>query len=324
MKIADMHCDTVEKLYHGYGDSLISNDLHLSVEGMRKGDYLLQNFAVFVDRKETADPTRTALEMISQYRRELGKAAAYLREARSYEEVEENQRRGRMSAVLTLEEGAVLGGRMENLQKFYDLGVRMMTLTWNYENELGAPNLMWDGEGRPRFQERSSRGLTSFGIQAVEEMERLGIIPDVSHLSDGGFLDVAAHTKKPFVASHSNAQAVCNVCRNLTDSMIRTLGERGGVAGINFCEDFLTCRTERSEQTVMEAVVAHIRHMVDAGGIEVCALGSDFDGIEGNRAITGARDMQKLVYALEKAGFLPSQIEKICSGNVLRVYRETL
>ena len=74
----------------------------------------------------------------------------------------------------------------------------------------------------------------------------------------------------------------------------------------------------------MEAVVAHICHMVDAGGIEVCALGSDFDGIEGNRAITGARDMQKLVYALKKAGFLPSQIEKICSGNVLRVYREIL
>ena len=323
MKIVDMHCDTIERIYHGHGESLLKNRLHVSAEGMRQGDYLLQNFAVFVDMESTKDAAKTAFEMIACYERTLEETASSLRPARCFEDIRENQKAGRMSAVLTIEEGGVLGGELLNLQRFYDLGVRMMTLTWNYENELGSPNLLWDHAGMPRWDKRNEKGLTEFGIFAVEEMERLGMVVDVSHLSDGGFWDVAAHTKKPFVASHSNASALCGVSRNLTDPMIRLLAERGGVMGINFCEDFLTEAAYRDEESILEAIVAHIRHAVKTGGIEVCGLGSDFDGIEGNRAIRHAGQMPKLADALEKAGFLPSQVDKICSQNVLRVYRDT-
>lgn len=323
MKIADMHCDTMERIYHGYGESLFKNRLHVSAEKMRQGNYLLQNFAMFVDLKETKDATETALEMIACYESALKKTDSCLMPVRCYEDIKEHQRMGKMSAVLTMEEGGVLQGKLQNLQRFYDLGVRMMTLTWNYENELGAPNLLWDHTGMPRWEKRNEKGLTGFGVTAVEEMERLGITVDVSHLSDGGFWDVAAHTKNPFVASHSNASSLCNVSRNLTDSMIRLLGERGGVMGINFCEDFLTEAAYRDEESILEAIVAHIQHAVRVGGIEVCGLGSDFDGIEGNRAIRHAGMMSKLVEGLRTAGFLPSQIDKICSENVLRVYRDT-
>lgn len=327
MKIVDMHCDTIERLYHGRGESLFQNNLHVSVRGMEEGDYLAQNFAIFVDQKETEDPTNTALEMIARYRREMEAAetgSGLLKRAGSVREIRKNQREGRMSGLLTLEEGGVLGGRLENVSMFYEQGVRMMTLTWNYENELGRPNLLWNPDGTPRLDGRNPQGLKDFGIQAVEEMERLGMIVDVSHLSDGGFWDVLSHTKRPFVASHSNAAEICPVCRNLTDPMIRALGERGGVIGINFCEDFLMGEEGRNPESLMEAILAHIRHMVNIGGMEVCGLGSDFDGIPGNRALSGAGRMQKLPDALNRAGFGISQIEKICSENVLRVYREIL
>lgn len=324
MKIVDMHCDTIEKLYHGKGGSLLRNNLHLDAKAMKAGDYLLQNFAVFVDLKETTDPTGTALKMIARYHREMEQASSLLKKAVSFSDIEQNQETGHMSGVLTLEEGGVLGGRIENLSLFYELGVRMMTLTWNYENELGFPNLLWNPDGTPALSGRSPKGLKAFGIQAVEEMERLGMLVDVSHLSDGGFWDVFSHTKKPFVASHSNAAEICPVCRNLTDPMIRALGERGGAVGINFCEDFLMGPKGRTPESMMEAILAHIRHIVNTGGIEVCGLGSDFDGIEGNRSLGGAEKMQKLSDTLEKSGFSNAQMEKICSGNVLRVYREIL
>ena len=137
-------------------------------------------------------------------------------------------------------------------------------------------------------------------------MERLGVIVDVSHLSDAGFYDVAECTGKPFVASHSNARSVCGAVRNLTDSMIRILGERGGLTGLNFCPDFLTTPVIGKE----------------VGGIGCIGLGSDFDGIGGHRELPGAQTVPLLAEALGKGGFKASEIDKILSGNVLRVYRE--
>ena len=162
------------------------------------------------------------------------------------------------------------------------------------------------------------------GIQAVEEMERVGIIPDVSHLSDGGFWDVAKHTRKPFVASHSNAAAVCNVSRNLTDDMIRCLGERGGVMGLNLAAGFLTDPESADPETLLAAAAGHVAHAADVGGVEVCALGSDLDGIGTNPAVPDASFMPRIADALKKKGFHESEIEKVFYKNVLRVYRETL
>ena len=156
------------------------------------------------------------------------------------------------------------------------------------------------------------------------------MIVDVSHLSDKGFYDVLECAKKPFVASHSNARAVCPCARNLTDSMIRSLGERGGVMGLNYCVDFLLeaqCIPGGKEariQAILNAAVNHARHIVDVGGMEVLGLGSDFDGIDVNEALPGAQSVERLWDALHGAGFTQSQLDGIFSENVLRVYREIL
>lgn len=334
MKIIDMHCDTIEKLYHAgdgkdsgsrrYGN-LRKNSLQLDLEKMQKGDYLLQNFAVFIDGKNVQDSFEEAHHMIDLYYQELAYNKDRIAPVFCFQDIVDNQENGKMSALLTIEGGEAVKGKLSLLRQFYRLGVRLMTLTWNYENELGAPNLMFGKDGVPKFRMRNELGLTERGIEMVQEMERLGMLIDVSHLSDGGFKDVVKHTKKPFVASHSNAAALCNVCRNLTDDMIRVLAERGGVMGLNFCAAFLqdTDNPLKAESRISD-MVRQIRHIIQVGGIEVCALGSDYDGIPGCDDMPQASDIQKLAEALEKSGLTQSEIEKICYKNVLRVYREIL
>ena len=156
-------------------------------------------------------------------------------------------------------------------------------------------------------------------------MESLGMIVDVSHLSDAGFYDVLEETKRPFVASHSNARKVCGCVRNLSDDMIRKLAERGGCMGLNFCADFLkVVPVGEVNPGAIEDVVRHAIHITNRGGIDVLGLGSDFDGIDTNEALPGVQNMEVLWEALHKAGYRQSELDKIFSGNVLRVYKEVL
>lgn len=151
------------------------------------------------------------------------------------------------------------------------------------------------------------------------------MIVDVSHLSDAGFYDVLACTRSPFVASHSNARAVCPHVRNMTDDMIRKLATRGGVMGLNFSADFLEQRQAGEDNPgTVAAVVRHARHIVNIGGVECLGLGSDFDGIKTHQELPHAGCMDRLFEALKQAGFTENQIEKIFSENVLRLYREVL
>ena len=152
-------------------------------------------------------------------------------------------------------------------------------------------------------------------------MEELGMIIDVSHLSDAGFYDVVKYSTKPFVASHSDARSICGVARNLSDEMIRLLADKGGVMGINYCSAFIEDRNETF--TTVQGMVDHIRHIVKIGGIDCVGLGSDFDGIENSLEIKDASGVQLLYEALKKH-FSEEEIEKIFWKNVLRVYHETL
>ena len=152
-------------------------------------------------------------------------------------------------------------------------------------------------------------------------MEELGIIIDVSHLSDKGFYDVLKYTEKPFVASHSGSRSVCPVARNLSDDMIRLLSKRGGVTGVNYCSAFIEDGNE--EFTSIDGILRHIRHIADVGGIDCVGLGSDFDGIGNRLEIKDCSGMPKLYEAL-KSYFSEEEIEKIFYKNVLRVYREAL
>ena len=245
---------------------------------------------------------------------------------------------GKMAALLSLKRAASAGAIPLSLSIFHRLGARMMTLTWNYENELGFPNFdlrrplknvsLPEQEcdptvpGDPYYALSQSLGLKERGILFLKEMERLGMIIDVSHLSDTGFYDVLNHTSRPFVASHSNARALWPARRNLTDDMIRKLAERGGVAGINFCMAFLG-KPDIGEDFLDQAV-KHMKYMVNLGGEDFVGFGSDFDGIEPYEDLKDCTFMPKLIDRMEKADFSHTQIEKICSKNVLRVYRELL
>ena len=326
-----MHCDTIERLYlsHSKGktnESLLENSFQVDLKKMEKGEYLLQNFAMFVPLSAVEDPFKTAMEMVDLYYCELGKNSSFIAPVFSFQDILTNQANGKMSALLTIEEGETVLGKLSYLRDFYRLGVRMIALTWNFKNQIGYPNMHPECEKTGEGMElRTENGLTPFGIEMIQEMERLGMIVDVSHLSDGGFWDVYHHTSKPFVASHSNVASVQNVCRNLTDEMVRALGERGGVCGLNYCMDFLTWEAKKMDTDQLLAVMAeHVRHAADVGGVEVCALGGDMDGIEPNPAIPDVSFVQRLIPALKKKGFHESEIEKIFSGNVLRVYRDIL
>lgn len=345
MNVIDMHCDTIAQIYraqqHHQEQRLLDNNLCIDLQKMKKGGYLLQNFAMFVDQSQEADPLQTVLGMIDCYYRELESHKEWIAPVRKFEDILQNEKNGKMSAMLTLEEGCVVKGELALLRTFYRLGVRMIALTWNFENEIGVPNLMVDEQGNAQFQKRNKKGLTEFGIQMVQEMERLGMIVDVSHLSDGGFWDVLHYTTKPFVASHSDAAGQCNVCRNLTDEMIRALAERGGVMGLNYCYDFLT---ESDHPTALSAdtsffmdpaeaktnisqitdMVRHVKHVVNVGGIEVCGLGSDFDGIDNPVEFKDASGMPMLYDGLVKAGFSEDEVDQIFYKNVMRVYKEVL
>ena len=345
MNVIDMHCDTIAQIYraqqHHEDQRLRSGNLCVNLEKMQKGGYLLQNFAMFIDKSEAKDPLETVLGMIDCYDQELKKNEDLIAPVFTYEDILENQKNQKISAMLTLEEGCVVKGNLSLLRTFYRLGVRMIALTWNFENEIGSPNLTMDVQGRPQFRQRNEKGLTEFGIEMVQEMERLGMIVDVSHLSDGGFWDILRYTKKPFVASHSDAAAKCNVCRNLTDDMIRALSERGGVMGLNYCYDFLTetdrptalssdtsfflSETSQKEKVSrIEDMICHVKHIVNVGGIEVCGLGSDFDGIDNPVEFGDASGLPQLYDGLVKAGFSEDDADRIFYKNVMRVYREIL
>ena len=151
-----------------------------------------------------------------------------------------------------------------SLARTADAGVRMVTLTWNGPNALGSGN-------------DTSHGLTGFGRSCVGELERRGIIVDVSHLNDAGFKDVCATARRPFAASHSNARAVCGHPRNLADWQLRELADCGGIAGLNFCTQFLT---DRLADPTRDDVLRHVDHVLETAGEDVLALGSDYDGCD--------------------------------------------
>lgn len=326
MKIIDMHCDTIERLYglqdRGERSALRKNSLHIDLCRMKASGYLLQNFALFVQLTRDGDPWERVCRLHEFYEQELEQDSDLIAPVYCFSDIAKNERAGKMSALLTVEEGAVCKGELSKLRELYRWGVRMMTLTWNYPNELGWPNFT---KGQSHYEPNLTGGLTERGKEFVAEMESLGMIPDVSHLSDAGFYDVLAVTKKPFVASHSNARAVCPWVRNMTDDMIRKLAERGGVMGLNFCADFLEEVPEgRENPGTIAAVVRHAKHIVNVGGIDVLGLGSDFDGIDTHRELPGAQSMPALWEALKNAGFTESELDRIFCENVLRVYEEIL
>ena len=228
------------------------------------------------------------LGQLAVFQEEMAQNTDLIAPVTSYPQILTNESQEKMSALLTLEEGEVCGGSLTRLQEIYSMGIRMMTFTWNYPNSLGYPaepapftalikpftgcedntSLLSLKNAYQTAYSRTEKGLTSLGIEFLAEMERLGIIPDVSHLSDEGIRDVCRFATKPFCVSHSNARSLCGRGRNLPDNLIRAISEKGGIIGVNFYGPFLSDTPNGHDIffSYIKNIAQHICHISDIGG----------------------------------------------------------
>ena len=333
MKVWDLHCDTLYRLL-GREDTagepaveaFAKDGGMLDLAKMRAGDYLLQCFACFVGLEESPDPLLSALREVDLFHRLLAAYPDDLVWVKSAADIDKLGEDGRIGAMLTIEEGAVCRDDLAILRDFYRLGVRMMTLTWNHQNGLGSPNITPDyNEDTWPVKNPGAPGLTGVGREFVAEMERLHMIADVAHLSDAGIRDLLAIATRPFAASHSNARACCPHLRNLPDELLRAMGEKGCLIGLNYCPAFLDDTPDRKHCVGSVAQMArHAKYILNLAGEDALALGSDFDGIGGELEITGAQDLPLLAEGLVNEGIPARVVEKIFYKNARRFFRENL
>ena len=233
-------------------------------------------------------------------------------------EIQEAKAAGKIYALMDAEGLAAIGSDPAGVDGYYEFGVRIASLTWNEANALGAGALSGCGDG-----------LTAAGKETVRRMERSGMLLDVSHLNEAGFWDAARLSKGPFIASHSNARALCDVPRNLTDDQLRALRDAGGVVGLNaFCR-FVDRDPERR---TAERLAEHAAHMIDVAGIDHVGCGFDFceyldpsdSEREATRGLQDCSEIPNLFACFRRMGMSPEDQEKIARGNFLRVLRDTV
>ena len=310
MNSIDLHCDTASRILYenlNLKDSICKVD----IEKLKKSKALAQVFAHFIELDLVDNPYDEFIKMNKKFMKELEKNKEDIELVTNLVELEKVNKAGKIGAMLSIEEGEVLEGKVERVEEIYNLGIRFVTLTWNFKNSIGYPNAGF---------EFKDKGLTTKGKEIVEEMERFGIIPDCSHLSDGGFYDLIDICKKPFIATHSNARAITNHPRNLTDDMIRKLANKGGVMGLNFCSSFMG----KEDVSTIESMVRHLKHIKNIGGSDILALGTDYDGIGNEVEINNIGEIGILRDVLLKEGFTNTEIDKLYNLNVKRIMKDCL
>ena len=323
--IVDLHCDTISEIFKGRkaGMNLKENRLMIDINKLKKSDTLLQCFAMFTHLGDVKSPYDYVNELIDLFEVEIEKNSSDISFVKSYDDIISNKK---ISAFLTIEEGEAIEGSIDNLEHFYNRGVRMMTLTWNFENSIGFGNKRVIKDGKlVGYIPDTENGLKPFGFEVVEKMEEMGMIVDVSHLSDAGIYDIIDMARKPFVASHSNARVVCDHPRNLTDDLIKKMANKGCISGLNFYPDFLSNNfSNRERMAYIDDAIEMLKYMVNLGGREFVALGSDYDGFDDILEWKDASGTKSLIEAMDKAGFGHSLIENITYKNALRVIKEVV
>ncbi|MCJ0604672.1 dipeptidase [Enterococcus cecorum] len=307
MPIIDLHCDTIMKLYENPNSNLLENHFQIDLKRLQQKDFLLQTFAIFLDKQQYPQRKKTALHMYQRFIKELEKNAATIGLIRTQADYNENKANKQISALLTLEEGGILEGKIENLEEFYQLGVRLITLTWNYPNEIGTPNILyWDKE--KHILEENQTSLTKFGFECIQRMSELHMIIDLSHASDQVAKDILDSSAQGIVASHSNARKLTPHPRNLSDELIQKIADKNGLIGINFFDQFLKLKQPTN---LPAAISEHLWYMYQLVGEDSLCFGSDFDGIPVHADLNDVNSFPKIIQALKQKGFTSRQIEKI-------------
>jgi len=307
--VFDFHCDTALALLgadFNQAGSLRSNQLHIDLERASKLGGYAQCFACFttpmMEEQYKVSPIVIFEREIATIQREIDKNSDLISIAYSPSEVRENQRSGKMSAILTLEGTAGFGHDPALLEDLKTIGFQITSLGWNEKNPLTGSHI-------------TGGGLTDQGREYVREAQRLGILVDVSHISDEGFWDIIQITEAPVVATHSNSRSVWNNTRNLTDDMFRAICETNGVAGYNACYEFT------GERSTVDTICDHILHFLelDPSGKHI-ALGGDLDGVEKMpEGFNGVQSWPILAERLQQRGLDENMIADIFWNNGLGV-----
>lgn len=300
--VIDAHCDTASELLDR-GETLLDNTCHLSLKHMLTYQSYVQFFAAWVSKQETS-PYRRALQILSYLKGEIKKYSEKIAEIHTAEELKKVIENHKCGVILSIEDGRAIEGSLEKLHELYNFGVRAMTLAWNDNNEIT------DG-----IDSCYGRGLTPFGKTVVSEMNRLGMIVDVSHITEKGFWDVLEVSTRPVMASHSNCRSLCSHRRNLEDEQIKALIASKGFIGINLYREFLTDWGEAN----LDGVIHHIEHIASLGGEHIMGLGSDFDGMDAlPKEISHAGDYDKIFDRMCVLGYTDDFIEKITHKNMIQ------
>ncbi len=311
-KIIDAHCDTLSLMAH-YAADLQEINNHISIEKLTKGNVCIQFFAAWTNPVDKPNSyLESGLKLIDTYNNMLDMYRHSLMPILHYEDAVNALHSEKIGCVLAVEGGEILEGELANLNLLYELGVRLMTLTWNYTNDLSS------GIGD---ENNEDMGLSEFGRTVVYHMNKLGMLIDLSHISYRGFWDVCELSNMPVIASHSNSKTVCNHKRNLDDRQLEAIAKKEGIVGINFYPPFLS----NDGVADITDIIRHIEYIAGLIGIDYIGFGSDFDGIgKVPQGIKGAQSYLNIIEELLKLNYKEEHIEKICNKNMLRVLKMTL
>jgi len=310
MLIVDAHCDTALSVYENNAD-LYENNFHVDLKRLLGTGQRVQFFAAFAEPRKYINNTLTkVLSIIDVVYEAQEKYSDKIAVCRNASDIENAAAEGKVAALLSIEGGECLNGELAVLRQLYRLGVRSMLLAWSYRN------LLADGSS-----EKHGAGLSDFGRHVVKEMNRLGMIIDVSHLCEVSFEDVLSLTQAPVIASHSNARAICGHDRNLTDEQLIAVKNNGGVVGINFYPYFLT----NSDKADIDDVIRHIDHICSVTGEDHIGIGADYDGIECTpEGLSGAECLPALFERMLQLNYSSTFIEKFAGKNFMRVIKQVL
>ena len=305
MQYFDLHCDSLYEAVSKEKD-LVENDMHVSFQKGSRYSPWVQCMAVWIPDNVRGQAAFDFVEQCAGRLDGMLKGNPYeVIKAGCKKDLEKVRRLGLRSVILTVEGGAALGGKLENVKKLAGLGVKMMTLTWNGRNELGGGAFV-----------KENPGITPFGRAVISENERYGIINDVSHASDALFYDAAQYAKKPLAASHSNARAVCGHPRNLTDEQFLIIKNCGGIVGLNFSRSFL----RDDEKATTDDILRHAEHFLSLGGEDTVCIGSDFDGTDMPDGMDDITGIGPLYESFLRQNYKENQLQKIFFGNACNFF----
>lgn len=302
MKLIDLHCDA---LYTSAMRNIPLNDSSLETKLASDNDNKLECYAIWLPDDLDGD---TAEKLFYSAARRLKNECekCNIKLLNSGKNLTSQFLSNANSAFFTVENAIALNGKLENVSRFSKLGVKIMTLTWNAHNFIG------DGA-----DVESPKGITDFGRQVIEEMEKNDIIADISHASDKLFYDVAAISRQPFIATHSNSRAVTSHRRNLTDEQFKIIKDRNGLVGLNFHNAFLNAEPDYASAF---DILRHIEHFLSLGGEDIVAIGSDFDGCTLPEDIKGSESMAELFELFLRHNYNETLVKKIFYKNALNFF----